>query len=95
VGGGIVRHKLRIDAVDPLPSGALPGHQILSWDPYLLFELGAEHSIGHFLVGLDVRATIDTTARFEVAEPHYRPYDSILMVGLGPRIGWAEWVPGG
>jgi hypothetical protein len=93
VGGGMVRHKLRIDAVEPPPSDALPGYQALGWDPYLLFELGAEHSIGHFVVGLDVRASIDTTARFE--DLSYRPYDSVLMVGLGPRIGWTEWIPGG
>jgi hypothetical protein len=88
-GTGAVRHKLRIYEVPGAPAGALPDYNAYGWDPYLFLELGVERSFGHFSVGLDVHATVDATGNFE--DGSYRPYASLLGVGIGTRIGWAEW----
>jgi hypothetical protein len=92
-GTGAVRHKLRIDAVRDAPADALPAKNAYGWDPYLFLELGVERPFGHFSVGLDVHATVDATGNLE--DGTYRPYGSLLSVGIGTRIGWAEWTAGG
>jgi len=62
-----------------------------------MLELGLSLNLGHVLLGFDATAFVDGTTNTKsdslVNGSRYKPYDGLLILGLGLRGGWSEWAP--
>jgi hypothetical protein len=88
-GAGSVRHTFDLAASDWRPGVTAAG-----WNPYFMLELGLGLNLGHVLLGFDATAFVDGTTKTKSDDAsHYKPYDGLLILGLGLRGGWSEWAP--
>jgi hypothetical protein len=88
-GAGSVRHTFTL--APSSTTGTLAGGTAAGWNPYLMLELGLGLNLGHVLLGLDATALVDGTTNTK--SDTYKPYDGLLILGLGLRGGWSEWAP--
>jgi len=94
IGAGAVHHKLVLDPVATDPS--LTGGTASGFDPYFLLELGAQWSLGHFLLGAEVVALIDGATslnrqNIEGATKAFGNTNTLPLFGLGIHGGYSLW----
>ncbi|MEI9939340.1 MAG: PEGA domain-containing protein [Pseudomonadota bacterium] len=94
IGAGVVHHKLVLDPVANDPS--LTGGSASGFDPYFLLELGAQWSIGHFLLGAEVVTLIDGATslnkqNIEGATKAFGNTNTLPLFGLGIHGGYSLW----
>ena len=94
IGAGAVHHEL---VLEPAPSGTgLTGGSASGFDPYFLLELGAQWSIGHFLVGAEVVTLIDGATslnkrNIEGATKAFGNTNTLPLFGLAIHGGFGLW----
>jgi copper chaperone CopZ len=94
IGAGAVHHKLVLDPAAKDPS--LTGGSASGFDPYFLLELGAQWSIGHFLLGAEVVTLIDGATslnkqNIEGATKAFGNTNTLPLFGLGIHGGYSLW----
>jgi len=94
IGVGAVHHKLVLDPVSGDPS--LTGGSASGFDAYFLLELGAQWSIGHFLLGAEVITLIDGATslnkqNIEGASKAFGNTNTLPLFGLGIHGGYSLW----
>ncbi|HEY3256664.1 MAG TPA: hypothetical protein VGJ91_22055, partial [Polyangiaceae bacterium] len=94
IGAGAVHHKLILDPVAGDPS--LTGGTSSGFDPYFLLELGAQWSIGHFLLGAEVVTSIDGATslnqqNIEGTNKAFGSTNTLPLFGLGIHGGYSLW----
>ncbi|HKO49954.1 MAG TPA: PEGA domain-containing protein [Polyangiaceae bacterium] len=94
IGAGAVYHQLILDPVATVPS--LTGGRTSGFDPYFLLELGAQWSLGHFLLGAEVVALIDGATRLndqniEAASKAFPNTNTLPLFGLAIHGGYSLW----
>ncbi|MEI9948194.1 MAG: PEGA domain-containing protein [Pseudomonadota bacterium] len=94
IGAGAVHHKLVLDPVATDPS--LTGGSASGFDPYFLLELGAQLSLGHFLLGVEVVTLIDGASslnkqNIEGATKAFGNTNTLPLFGLGIHGGYSLW----
>jgi len=94
IGAGAVHHRL---VLDPAASDTgLPGGTASGFDPYFLLELGAQWSIGHFLLGAQVITLIDGATslnkqNIEGATKAFGSTNTLPLFGLAIHGGYSLW----
>jgi len=89
-----VHHRL---VLDPAASGTgLTGGSASGFDPYFLLELGAQWSIGHFLLGAEVVTLIDGATslnkrNIEGATKAFGNTNTLPLFGLAIHGGFGLW----
>lgn len=94
IGAGAVYHKLVLDPVDT--DASLTGGSASGFDPYFLLELGAQWSLGHFLLGAEVVALIDGATslnkrKIEGESTAFGSTNTLPLFGLGIHGGYSLW----
>jgi hypothetical protein len=94
IGAGAVHHKLVLDPV--AGNASLTGGSTSGFDPYFLLELGAQWSIGHFLLGAEVVALIDGATslnerNLEGASKAFGNTNTLPLFGLSIHGGYSLW----
>ncbi|HET7541920.1 MAG TPA: PEGA domain-containing protein [Polyangiaceae bacterium] len=94
LGVGAVFHKLVLDPVATDPT--LTGGKQSGFDPYFLLELGAQWSLGHFLLGGGVIASIDGASslnkeNIEGANKAFGDTNTLPLFGIGIHGGYSLW----
>jgi len=94
IGAGVVHHKLVLDPVAENPT--LTGGSASGFDAFFLLELGAQWSIGHFLLGAEVVALIDGASslnkeNIEGASKAFGDTNTLPLFGLGIHGGYSLW----
>jgi copper chaperone CopZ len=94
IGAGAVRHKLVLDPVTG--DAALTGGTASGFDPYFLLELGAQWSIGHFLLGAQIVTLIDGASslnkqNIEGASKAFGNTNTLPLFGLAIHGGYSLW----
>jgi hypothetical protein len=94
IGAGAVHHKLVLDPV--AGNASLTGGSTSGFDPYFLLELGAQWSIGHFLLGAQVVALIDGATslnehNLEGASKAFGNTNTLPLLGLSIHGGYSLW----
>jgi len=94
IGAGAVHHQLVLDAVEG--DATLTGGSASGFDPYFLLELGAQWSIGHFLLGAEVVALIDGATslnkqNIEGATKAFGNTNTLPLFGLAIHGGYSLW----
>jgi hypothetical protein len=94
-GAGSVRHTLDLATSASTDPKVLAGGIAAGWNPYFMLELGLGLNLGHVLLGFDATAFVDgtTNTKFDDHRDSPKPYDGLLILGLGLRGGWSEWAP--
>jgi hypothetical protein len=94
VGAGAVFHKLVLDPV--AGDATLTGGTTKGFDPYFLLELGAQWSLGRFLLGGGIIAAIDGASslnkqNIEAESKAFGDTDTLPLFGVGIHGGYSLW----
>jgi hypothetical protein len=95
-GTGLVWHQLKVARHEGLDAD---GGKAAGFDPFFLFEVGANYHFGHLSIGVELSAAVDGAGSLDGTFDgrNQRPFEgsgnAIPMLGIGVRAGYHQFPP--